>query len=41
MLWTTYKRSISIFFLEEEFSVDLNFLQRFIKTAGQHSAPLQ
>jgi hypothetical protein len=29
------------FLLEEEFSVDLNFLQRFIEAAGQHGAPLQ
>jgi len=29
------------FLLEEEFSVDLNFLQRFIEAAGQHGPPLQ
>jgi hypothetical protein len=29
------------FLLEEEFSVDLNFLQRFIEAAGQHGTPLQ
>jgi hypothetical protein len=29
------------FLLEEEFSVDLNFLRRFIEAAGQHGTPLQ
>jgi len=29
------------FLLEEEFNVDLNFLRRFIKAAGQHGTALQ